>query len=160
VSPNEEFTASLGVDQSLRITCQPVESVHNTRSGLLGGNKAASISYTHKFLVKNTKDHSVNIHLSEQVPLSTDDRIKVSQWLPLSEQVPDDMSVAPQLWAIIARSVVSYKLNLYPCFFCPWLYRKLLTTYNFFGLNLQHNDCALQSLYCVVWASYVGHQKC
>ena len=77
VSPNEEFTTSLGVDQSLRITCQPVEAVHNTRSGLLGGSKANSITYTHKFLVKNTKSHSVQIHLSEQVPLSTDDRIKV-----------------------------------------------------------------------------------
>ena len=83
VSPNEEFTTSLGVDQSLRITCQPVEAVHNTRSKL-GGNKAASVSYTHKFLVKNTKTHSVNIHLSEQVPLSTDDRIKVCIHTPTS----------------------------------------------------------------------------
>lgn len=80
VSPNEEFTTSLGVDQSLRITCQPVEEVHNTRSGLLGGNKTTSITYTHQFLVKNTKSNSVSIHLSEQVPLSTDDRIKVV-WL-------------------------------------------------------------------------------
>ena len=77
VSPNEEFTTSLGVDHSLRITCQPVEVVHNTRGGLLGGSKTASITYTHKFLVKNTKSHTANIHLSEQVPLSTDDRIKV-----------------------------------------------------------------------------------
>ena len=77
VSPNEEFTSSLGVDQSLRITCHPVQAVHNTRSGLLGASKTASITYTHKFLVKNTKPHSVSIHLSEQVPLSTDDRIKV-----------------------------------------------------------------------------------
>ena len=45
VSPNEEFTTSQGVDQSLRITCQPVEAVHNTRY--------------------------------EQVPLSSDDRVKV-----------------------------------------------------------------------------------
>lgn len=78
VSPNEDFTISLGVDQSLRITCQPVQAVHNTRSGVLGGKKAASITYTHKFLVKNTKAHSAIIHVSEQVPLSTDDRIKVN----------------------------------------------------------------------------------
>ena len=76
VSPNEEFTTSLGVDQSLRITCQPVEVVHNTRSGLLG-NKVASITYTHHFRVKNTKTHSVSIQLYEQVPLSSDDRVKV-----------------------------------------------------------------------------------
>ena len=75
MSPNEEFTISLGVDQSLRITCQPVGVVHNTRSGLR--SKTTSNTYTHKFQVKNTKAHPVIIHLSEQVPLSSDDRVKV-----------------------------------------------------------------------------------
>ena len=77
MAPNEEFTTSLGVDQSLRITCQPIGVVHKSKTGLLGGNKSSSITYTHQFLVKNTKSHSVDINLSEQVPLSTDERIKV-----------------------------------------------------------------------------------
>ena len=55
VSPNEDFTTSLGVDQSIRITCQPIATVHNTRSGLLGGAKTNLITYTHAFQVKNTR---------------------------------------------------------------------------------------------------------
>ena len=76
VSPNEEFTTSLGVDQSIRITCQPVSTVHNTRGRLVGG-KTNSITYSHVFVVKNTRSEEINIQVLEQVPLSTDDRIKV-----------------------------------------------------------------------------------
>ncbi len=85
VSPNEEFTTSLGVDQSLRITCQPVGVVHNTRSGLR--SKTTSITYTQKFQVKNTKSHPVSIHLSEQVPLSSDEKVKVNAitWLSVCQ---------------------------------------------------------------------------
>ena len=77
VSPNEEFTTSLGADQSIRITVRPVSSVHNTRGGLLGGAKTNCITFTHSFVVKNTRSDSVHIKVSEQVPLSTDERIKV-----------------------------------------------------------------------------------
>ena len=77
VSPNEEFTTSLGADQSIRITCRPVGSVHGN-TGVLTKNKI--ITYTHTFVVKNTRADSVNIQVSEQVPLTTDDRIKVSWW--------------------------------------------------------------------------------
>ena len=77
VSPNEEFVTSLGVDQSIRITCQPIATVHHTRSGLLGGAKTSLVTYTHTFEVKNTKTDAVDMKLLEQVPLSTDERIKV-----------------------------------------------------------------------------------
>ena len=77
MSPNEEFTTSLGADQSIRITVRPVSSVHNTRSALLGGAKTNCITFTHSFVVKNTRSDSVHIKVSEQVPLSTDERIKV-----------------------------------------------------------------------------------
>ena len=76
VSPNEQFTTSLGVDQSVRITSRPVGVVHGSHSGVLKKNKL--VTYTHSFVVKNTKTDTVNIQVSEQVPLSTDDRIKVS----------------------------------------------------------------------------------
>ena len=78
MSPSEEFTTSLGVDQSVRITCQPIASVHSTRSGLLGGAKSNLITYTLRFGVKNTKTDAVDVNVLEQVPLSTDDRIKVT----------------------------------------------------------------------------------
>ncbi len=82
VSPGEEFVSSLGADQSIRITVRPVATVHNTRTAMLGGAKTNTITYTHTFLVKNTRSDSVNIKVSEQVPLSTDDRIKVQQLWP------------------------------------------------------------------------------
>ncbi len=74
VSLREEFVRSLGVDQSVRITVRPVATVHNTRTAKLGGAKTNTITYT---LVKSTRSDSVNIKVSEQVPLSTNDRIKV-----------------------------------------------------------------------------------
>ena len=77
VSPGEDFTTSLGVDQSIRITCQPIGTVHHTRSGLLGGAKTNLITYTHVFQVKNTRADAVHMKLLEQLPLSTDERIKV-----------------------------------------------------------------------------------
>ena len=77
VSPNEEFITSLGVDQSVRITSQPIDSVHHTRSGLLGGAKTSLITYTHAFEVKNTRADAIDMKVLEQVPLSTDERIKV-----------------------------------------------------------------------------------
>ena len=82
VSPSEDFSTSLGVDQSIRITCQPIATVHNTRSGLLGGSKTNLITHTHTFQVKNTRADQVHIKLLEQLPLSTDDRIKVGYLSP------------------------------------------------------------------------------
>ena len=81
MSPNEDFTTSLGADQSIRITCQPITTVHHTRSGLLGGAKTSLVTYTHVFQVKNTRADVVDIKILEQVPLSTDDRIKVTNAL-------------------------------------------------------------------------------
>ena len=75
VSPNEDFTTSLGADQSIRITCHPVAVVHGSKSGVL--SKSSVITYTHLFHVKNTRADAVQLQVSEQVPLSTDDRIKV-----------------------------------------------------------------------------------
>ena len=60
VSLREEFVRSLGVDQSVCITVRPVATVHNTRTAMLGGAKTNTIT-----------------KVSEQVPLSTNDRIKV-----------------------------------------------------------------------------------
>ena len=75
VSPNEDFTTSLGADQSIRITCHPVAVVHGSKSGVR--SKSSVITYTHLFHVKNTRTDTVKLQVSEQVPLSTDDRIKV-----------------------------------------------------------------------------------
>ena len=40
-------------------------------------SKSVSMGYKHVFEVKNTKQEQVKVVLSEQLPLSTDERIKV-----------------------------------------------------------------------------------
>ncbi|XP_064397637.1 uncharacterized protein LOC135344361 [Halichondria panicea] len=82
VSPREEFVSSLGAASQVRIT---MATVHN----MLGGAKTNTITYTHTSLIKNTRSDSVNIKVSEQVPLSTDDRIKVSVVDPAVRKVGD-----------------------------------------------------------------------
>jgi hypothetical protein len=74
VSAGEQFTSSLGVDQGIRITCQPVAVLHSTARGL---SKNKVLTYTHAIKVKNTRQDEAEIEVSEQVPLSQDDRIKV-----------------------------------------------------------------------------------
>ena len=41
-------------------------------------SKNTTIGYQHVFEVKNTKQEEVKVILTEQLPLSTDERIKVS----------------------------------------------------------------------------------
>ena len=74
VSPSEEFQCSLGVDPSIRLTIVPVKTVRG-QTGLI--TKHVSMGYKHVFEVKNTKQQQVKVVLSEQLPLSTDERIKV-----------------------------------------------------------------------------------
>ena len=80
VSPNEDFTCSLGADQAIRITCHPIAVVHGNTGLLI---KSSLLTYTLSFDVKNTRPESVSLQVYEQVPLSTDDRIKV-KILPIS----------------------------------------------------------------------------
>ncbi|XP_065890127.1 protein F37C4.5-like [Dysidea avara] len=74
VSPSEEFHCSLGVDPSIRLTTIPVKVLRG-QSGLI--SKSVTVGYRHMFEVKNTKQEQVKVTLSEQLPLSTDERIKV-----------------------------------------------------------------------------------
>ena len=78
VSPSEEFQCSLGVDPSIRLTTVPVKIVRG-QTGLI--SKSVSMGYKHVFEVKNTKQQQVKVVLSEQLPLSTDERIKVGAYL-------------------------------------------------------------------------------
>ena len=81
MSPSEEFHCSLGVDPSIRLTTIPVKVLRG-QSGLI--SKSVTVGYRHMFEVKNTKQEQVKVTLSEQLPLSTDERIKVSVLLERS----------------------------------------------------------------------------
>ena len=50
VSPSEQFTTSLGADQAVRITCQPVAVVHSNTRGL---SKNKLLTYTHVVKVRD-----------------------------------------------------------------------------------------------------------
>ena len=75
MSLQENFTTSLGAGQSIRITSHPLAIAHGTKSSML--SKSSLVTYTHSFEVKNTRQDAVQLQISEQVPLTTDDRIKV-----------------------------------------------------------------------------------
>ena len=75
VSPTEEMTLHLGADQSIRISPHPVLTVRgNTRSI---GKSNQTVPSTHIVAIKNTKESVVSIDVSDQLPLSSDDKIKV-----------------------------------------------------------------------------------
>ena len=74
-SPNEDFTLSLGGDQSIRITCNPIAITHGNTRGLLKNNLD---TFVHVLDVRNTKENPVQLELQEQVPLSTSEKIKVT----------------------------------------------------------------------------------
>ena len=73
-SPNEDFTLSLGADQSIRVTCNPVIVTRGYTRGLLKNNLDV---YVHTIDIRNTKENPIILELQEQVPLSTSEKIKV-----------------------------------------------------------------------------------
>ena len=69
------MTLHLGADQSIRISPHPVLTVRgNTRSI---GKSNQTVTSTHTVAIKNTKESVVSIDVSDQLPLSSDDKIKV-----------------------------------------------------------------------------------
>ena len=75
VSPEEEFTCSLGVDPSVRIDYKPAKK-HYDESGLI--NRYTSVVHSQDIVIKNTKaKDAVKLRLLEQIPLSTEEKMRV-----------------------------------------------------------------------------------
>ena len=74
VSPQEDFTCSLGVDPAVKVTYKPVNKFRE-QSGLL--NKTSSTTYQQVIEIKNTHNDAIKILVSDQLPLSTEEKIKV-----------------------------------------------------------------------------------
>lgn len=74
VSPGEEFSCSLGVDPSVKINYKPLNK-YKEHSGLL--SKVHLTTYKQVIEVKNTHQTSCKILITDQLPLSTLDKIKV-----------------------------------------------------------------------------------
>jgi hypothetical protein len=76
VSPDEEFTCSLGVDPSVRIEYKPARK-HYDESGLIA--KYTTIVNTQEIVIKNTKaKDTVKLRVLEQIPLTTEEKMRVS----------------------------------------------------------------------------------
>ena len=75
MSPSEDFTCSLGVDPGVRISYQPVHKFREA-SGLV--SKTVSTTYKQTIEIKNTHPEPLKIMVIDQVPISTEEKIKVS----------------------------------------------------------------------------------
>lgn len=74
VSPQEEFEVSLGVDPAVKITYKPVNKFAK-KSGLV--TKSKQIEFQQEIIVKNTKASAVKIKVTDQLPKSSEDKLRV-----------------------------------------------------------------------------------
>ncbi|XP_006816058.2 protein F37C4.5-like [Saccoglossus kowalevskii] len=74
VSPSEEFTCSLGVDPSVRVAYRPIHKYRET-GGII--SKTTTTTYRQVIEVKNTRQDAIKITVHEQLPLSSEEKIKV-----------------------------------------------------------------------------------
>jgi uncharacterized protein (TIGR02231 family) len=74
VAPQEEFSCSLGVDQSVRVVYKPLKRLRE-ESGLL----SRTVTYTYHQVTElhNTRSEPATISLTDQLPRSEDEKLKV-----------------------------------------------------------------------------------
>ena len=70
----EEFEIALGADVAVKVEYKPVRKFQQT-SGML--SKWKMYNYHQVIEVKNTKSDSINITVTDQLPRSCNDKIKV-----------------------------------------------------------------------------------
>ncbi|KAK5970248.1 hypothetical protein GCK32_000865 [Trichostrongylus colubriformis] len=86
VSPGERFSCSLGVDPALRVEYKPVKKYHE-QIGLL--SKSSSNVHEQVIIVKNSRVQPVLLTIKEQIPRSTDEKIKVRLIAPAVTQTDE-----------------------------------------------------------------------
>lgn len=75
VSPSEEFNCSLGVDPAVRVEYKPARKFHE-ETGLL--TRSSVETHEQKIEIKNTKSDAITITVIEQMPLSGEEKIKIT----------------------------------------------------------------------------------
>ncbi|VDO89622.1 unnamed protein product [Haemonchus placei] len=90
VSPGERFSCSLGVDTALRVEYKPVKKYHE-QVGLI--SKSSSNVHEQVIVVKNSRAQPVLLTIKEQIPRSTDDKIKVGLISKSSSNVHEQVIV-------------------------------------------------------------------
>ncbi|KAI0240642.1 Protein F37C4.5 [Lamellibrachia satsuma] len=74
VSPSEEFDCSLGVDPAVKVVYKPMHKFRE-QSGFMA--KHVKFTYKQDIEIKNTRQDNISIHVIDQLPQSTEDKIKV-----------------------------------------------------------------------------------
>ena len=74
VSPLEEFDVSLGVDPAVKITYKPTKKFKQS-TGIL--SKYQQLQYHQEIVIKNTKSTPVKITITDQVPKTSEEKVKV-----------------------------------------------------------------------------------
>jgi len=109
ISPGEEFSCSLGVDPSVKVEFKPPHKFHE-QVGLL--SKSSVIHQEQKFSIKNTKaSESVTITLKEQIPKSTDEKIRVRLLKPDLQQQPTGQGDNGESKPILTGPSLGARLN-------------------------------------------------
>jgi len=75
VSPQEEFTCSLGVDPAIRVNFKPARKF-NEESGLLTKSKITTVQQPIE--IKNTHTNVVKVKVIDHLPLSSEEKLKVN----------------------------------------------------------------------------------
>ncbi|MBW4522660.1 MAG: mucoidy inhibitor MuiA family protein [Scytolyngbya sp. HA4215-MV1] len=73
IAPGQEFKLNLGIDEGLKIKRDLVE--RKVDKQLIGGQRR--IMYAYRIAVTNLRDREASLHLSEQIPVSRNEQIKV-----------------------------------------------------------------------------------
>jgi uncharacterized protein (TIGR02231 family) len=73
VAPGQEFTLNLGIDESLKIERDLVERQVDKK--LIGNNRI--ITYGYQIVITNLQNQEANVKLTEQLPISRNEQIKV-----------------------------------------------------------------------------------
>ena len=75
VSPTEEFECSCGIDPSIKIKYHPVKKMHNASKGWM--SKSEQSDFDQRITVTNTRQRLITIRVTDHLPESSDNAIKV-----------------------------------------------------------------------------------
>jgi hypothetical protein len=94
VSPNEIFSCSLGVDPQVKVTYHPRTKKSRTQSGMLSWGTTTIASHQ-KITIKNNRGAAIpRLLVREQIPISRDDRLKVTLIDPASIEFPNRNTIS------------------------------------------------------------------
>ncbi|MBW4583038.1 MAG: mucoidy inhibitor MuiA family protein [Tildeniella nuda ZEHNDER 1965/U140] len=89
VAPGQEFKLNLGIDEGLKLTRDLVE--RKVDKQLIGGQRR--ITYAYRLSVTNLRDREATLNLTEQLPVSRNEKIKVRLNRTSPQILPSDMGL-------------------------------------------------------------------